>query len=1061
MDGAARLARIAALLLLALVTARTPRLQGQGVSTGSIAGTVRSANLVDVDGAEVDVLNRASGYAVRTTTRGGRFYTMGLEVGGPYRVTVRRLGFAPASRDSIYIALGNPVAIDLVLQPIAQRIDGVDIVEPGVAAGLSSASAGATISDSLLHRLPTLNRDLYDFVRLVPQVSSRLFGLSAGAGIRLNSYLIDGVSDRQLGSNSVMGGARGGKSMPIDALKEYQVLLSPYDARYGDFVGLLVNAVTKSGTNQLSGSVFGYLRDERLARGTDFVRGSAFERTQFGFTLGGPIVRNRVHFFVAPEFQHHAEPAPGPYVGQSADASVPLAVSATDVERFASLLRMRGIDAGHGGRVTSENPVTTFFGRIDVSLPEWRSRLAIRHTYSEVEQTLFARSSSNQFALSSNSFAFQFKKRSTAVQVFTQPQSRVFNELLLAYSEIPNGAGRYVASPTIQVWVPNVSGGRTLLVAGPPDQGQGTNITNESLELADHLSFRIDERHGLSVGARAEWLHYYGSTVPGSFGRWTFSSLDSLARGTAAAFRLIRDFGGASTRLDGVQVGAYLNDEWRAADGLTLSLGLRADVLSWRSQPQYTEAVEATFGRRTSDYPAARVHWSPRLGVTWEPGRDGLTRVRGGAGLFAGRPPLGWLRTPLRQYGTGIRTLTCAGSPGGPTVVPDFVPDRRFQPNACVNGRPYSGGAVDLVDARLRMGEALRTSLAVDRELPWNVVATAEAIYTKTRSDFRLVNMNLRGPQGIDRNGRVMYGTLGPTGVARPALIDTFPEVIDLRNQSHNSSWSITGQLTKAFSHRVETRLGYTRSVTRDVQSIAQNTAGNPAFESWAGSRALSGRHDDLSPGISSFDVPHRVVFAATYVAPWRRWPTDVSIYYGGESGTRFTYLDSSATPGMGDLNADGTSANDPIYVPRNAADTTEILFAGTPESVAEQRVAFERFIEGARCLRRQRGRIVERNSCTAPWGHSAHLSIRQGLPEVGGHRLTLQLELFNVLNLLNPAWGLARVPTVNVLEHVTQTAGTPNDSRSVFRFNPAQRRYSSANLESVYQFQLSARYSF
>jgi hypothetical protein len=1058
-EQAIRLVRIAG-LLLPMVLVVQPALHAQGVSTGSITGFVRSANGADVDDARVEVLNRASGYTVRTTTRDGRYHAFGLEVGGPYVVTARRLGFAPVGRDSIYIALGVPVSVDLVLEPTARTLDGVRVVEREGSPYRSASGTSAAISDSLLHRLPTLNRDMYDFVRLVPQVSSRFAGLSAGGGVRLNSYLIDGVSDRQLGSNSVMGGARGGKAMPIDALKEYQVLLSPYDARFGDFAGLLVNAVTKSGTNELRGSVFGYLRNEQLARGTDFLRGSSFERGQFGFTLGGPIIRNRVHFFVAPELQHHAEPAAGPYIGQSADASSPLPVSVTDVERFASLLQARGIDAGHGRRVTSENPVNAFFGRIDVSLPEWNSRLAIRHTYSDVELTQFARSTSNQFALSSSSFAIQFTKRSTALQLFTQPASRVFNELLIAYSEIPNGAANYVNAPTIQVSVPNVSGGPAFLVAGPPDMGQGTRITNESLELANHLSFRVSERHALSVGARAEWLHYYGDRVPGSFGRWTFSSLDSLARGTASAFRLVRDFGGASKRLDGVQVGAYLNDEWQPAERLTVSLGLRADVLSIRSRPEYTQAIESTFGRRTSDFPAARVHWSPRLGVSWEPGPDGLTRIRGGAGLFAGRPPLGWLRSPLRQYGTGIRTLVCGGAPIGPAVVPEFNPDPSFQPNACANGRPYSGGVVDLVDSRLRMGEAVRTSVAVDRHLPWNVVATAEASYTKNRSDFMLVNMNLRGPQGVDRNGRVMYGTLGTTG-AKPALVDTFPEVIDLRNQSRNSSWSITGQLTKTFSDRIEARFGYTRSVTRDVQSLVQNTAGNPAMESWAGARALSGRHDDLTAGISSFDVPHRVVLGATYVAPWKRWTTDASVYYGGESGVRFTYLDSSATMGMGDLNADGTSANDPIYVPRDAADANEILFAGSPEQVVLQQAAFERFIEGSRCLRRQRGRIVERNSCTAPWVHSAHVSIRQGLPPLGDHRLTLQLDLFNVLNLLNSGWGLARIPTVNVLEHVSQTAGAPNESRSVFRFNPTRQRYNTANVESAYQFQLAARYSF
>lgn len=1046
---------------LGLLATPVALLGAQGVSTSSITGSVRSPQGQMVDAAGIEVRNRASGYAVTTTTRGGRFFVLGLEVGGPYILTVRRLGFAPAIRDSIYLSLGETRSVDIVLEAAARILPSVPVVERDEAPFARHGGTASTISDSLLHRLPSLNRDMYDFVRLVPQVSTRFGSVSSGASFRLNNYLIDGVSDRQIGNNSVMGGARGGKSMPMDALKEYQVLLAPYDARYGDFAGLVVNAVTKSGTNDFHGSAFAYVRNEQLARHSGFLNGSTFERQQFGFTLGGPIVRDRAHFFVAPEFQRHTEPAVGPYLGQPLDAPTPVPVSEADVARFTNLLRAHGLEPGHGGRVTSVNPVAAVFSRLDVALPEWRSRLALRYTYSDVDRTIFARSSTARFALSSNSFAIRFTKRASALQLFTQPAGRVFNELLIAHSIIPSGASRYTYAPTVQVAVPHATGSETAaLVAGPADVAQGTRIVNASVELADHVSFLIADRHTLSAGVRNEWLRYSGETIPGSFGRWTFSSLDALERGEASSYRVSRDFGAAATPLNGVQFGAYVTDDWRAADGLTISGGLRADVLSFSARPPYNAAIDSVFGRRTSDFPRTRVTWSPRVGFTWEPRADGRTRIRGGAGLFAGRPPLGWLRSPVRQFGTGIRTLTCNAAPFGPKVVPEFVADAGFKPNACANGTSYASGAVDLVDRRLRLGEAVRASVAVDRELPWDVVATAEAMVTRNRSDFLLVNLNLVGPQGVDRHGRVMYGTLDTDG-ARPALFgDTLPEVIDLRNQSRNHAWSLTGQLTKRFSNRLEGRVAYTYSVMRDVQSLTDNPAGNAVIDHWAGSRALAGRHDDLSPTISSFDVPHRVVFAATFTAPWQRWPTDISLTYLGESGMRYTYLDSSATARFGDLNADGTSANDPIYVPRDAADTTEILFDARSGDIAVQQAAFERFIEGTSCLRRQRGRIAARNSCTAPWVHTSYLSVRQGIPATG-HRLTLQLDVFNVLNLLHARWGLVRTPNVNVLQHVAQTPGSPSVTRSVFRFNPELRRYSTANAESSYQLQVAARYSF
>jgi hypothetical protein len=172
------------------------------------------------------------------------------------------------------------------------------------------------------------------------------------------------------------------------------------------------------------------------------------------------------------------------------------------------------------------------------------------------------------------------------------------------------------------------------------------------------------------------------------------------------------------------------------------------------------------------------------------------------------------------------------------------------------------------------------------------------------------------------------------------------------------------------------------------------------------------------------------------------------------------TYL-ASAGRGRGDLNADGTNANDPIYVPRNASDTSEILFGGTPAAIAEQQTAFERLVEGTRCLRRQRGRIMARNSCRAPFVHVTNASIRQSVPLVRGQAVALQLDVFNVLNLLHKDRGHVRVPNTALLEQVAQTPGEPRRSQPVFRYDPTRPRFSTQNIESGYQLQLGLRYEF
>ena len=1049
--------RVAVLTVLFLALGRSAPISAQGITTAAIRGTVRDQTGVGVDGALVRVVDVSTGYFTETRVRRGSFLVQGLSTGGPYRIVIRRLGYAPQVLDGLSLALGERREIDFTLVSLPGELDTVRVAARDDRQRLPSAGGvGTSISDSLLRRLPTLNRDMYDFVRLVPQSGTRLGLTGAGANFRFNSYVIDGVSDRQLQGNNVMGpGTIGGKTISLEAVKEYQVLLSPYDARYGDFAGMLVNAVTKSGTNQLHGSAYGYLRNEQLARANSFVGSSPYRREQFGFSLGGPIVRDRLHFFIAPEFEHATAPTRGPYVGQAVGGSPALPVSVDDVTRFASLLRAAGLNPGSGGRVLSLNPSVTLFGRMDIALPVWKSRVVLHDNYSSVDVTRFARPEDVPvFPLSSNLWTLQTAKHTTAVQIFTQASTAAFNEFVLAYMDRPIVGRNYALSPSIQASVAAASGvGRATLLAGPPAAAGGAAAVETLMEITDHLVFQPRSRHTLGAGVHVELFRYHAQSVRGKFGVWRFSSLDALTNGDASSYTFTKDFGSARARVHGAQPSAYFTDEWRIGDRLSLTLGLRADALKFFSTPAYNPAVDFVFQRSTSDYPRSHVQWSPRFGFTWEPFADQRTRVRGGAGIFVGPPPLGWLLGPVRSNGAGVRILTCNGS----GRVPKFIADPALQPQICPDGSDFSDGPVALVDRNLRMAESFRTSLAVDRLLPSGVTATVEALYSKVRSDFLFVNADLQGPQGIDPHGRVLYGTINPSGATTPATVDDgrFPEAVDLRNHSLGYSWSVTAQIEKPFSDRYELRAAYTHSRARDVQSLTNASAAAP-LDIWAGGRPLSGRHDELSTGVSAFEIPHRVVLAASYTAPWKQWKSDISLYYIGESGSPFTFGDSTPM-GMGDLNADGTSANDPIYVPTNASDPSEIVFAGSDS--AAQAAAFEQFIRATPCLSRQRGTIVARNSCRGPWANTSNLSLRQSLQSLGGHDLSLQLEVFNVLNLLNHSWGLLRLPNETILQHIRQTAGAA--SQPVFHFDPASAGASTQNLESGYQLQLSLRYSF
>ncbi|MGH7679986.1 MAG: carboxypeptidase regulatory-like domain-containing protein [Gemmatimonadaceae bacterium] len=1027
----------------------------QGVTTAVLRGTVRLADGGDAAGARISITNTSTGYVVELEAREGRFFASGLETGGPYVVEVRRLGTLPTRREGVMLTLGEHVELAITLDPVAKTLDTMLVTSTGHPS-IRGSAGGTTIGEGVLRDMPALNRDVLDFARLVPALGTRFGSISgAGVGFRFNSYLIDGASERLLNGNAMLSGTTSGKPISIDAVKEYQVLLAPYDPRYGDFAGALVNAVTKSGTNEMHGSAFVYARNEDLARQTPFLRNAPYDRSQLGFSVGGPILRDRAHFFVAAEFQRLQQPAVGPFVGQSPTAADELPASLSDIQRFESILRGYGLEPGSGERVTRENPSSNVFVRTDFSLPR-HSRIVLRHNYADTWSTFFSRpAGTSRFPLSSNAFTTRPRRWSTVLQLFTQLQGGWTNELLMSRAHSPAVTTTFARSPLVEVSVPGANGfSAATLVAGSPDNGQGTGSKQRQFEMADHLTYQTGA-HTLTAGARAEWFSFSNISTRGQFGRWNFTSLDALEQGMASRFRVEKDFGSATASTRGVQTSAYLGDSWRASSRLTITGGMRAEVLTFTSKPSYNPAVDSLFGRRTDEFPGTRLQWSPRLGFVLDVAPARAARLRGGAGIFAGRPPLAWLSQALRFDGVGTRSLDCQGT----GEVPPFVADPANMPPACANGEGFADGLVNLIDARLRMAEMFRTSLAYERTLPFGIGASIEGFYTRTLSDLVFVNANLAAPQGTDAHGRILYGSLNAVGVATPTVISPrFFEMIDIRNHGNGHSLALTGRAQRRFADRLEATASYTRSRVRDVQSVV--TAAPPlTYAFWANSRPLAGRHEQLTTGISAYEIPHRVVVTAGWQSRARRWPTTISFYYVGESGVPFTFTDS--TPGRGDLNADGTNSNDPIYVPRNALDPAEIAFDGPADTVLLQRQAFESFVGRTPCLRSQRGRILPRNSCLGPWMHTANASLRQALPAWNdNHAVSLDVEIFNVLNLLNARWGLMRVPNTVALQHVRQDV-TVTPSQPVFRFDANRAPHSTDNLESAYQIQFALRYRF
>ena len=1065
-----------AALLLAGAAALSPlwAAAAQGVATAGVSGTVRMADGGDADGARIAIRNTVNGFTVETEVRRGRFLMEGLTPGGPYTLEVRRIGAVPRRVSDFVLNLGDHLELDLILEPAALRLDSV-VVTAAPRRGQTHGGTATTLSDSLIHRLPSQNRDVYDFLRLVPQISTRIGvaagGLSGGgAGFRYNHFLTNGVPERSLSGGQPPEFA-GGKSLPFEAVREYQVLIAPFDVRYGDFAGAMVNTITRTGSNRLEGSVFAQGRSDGLAR-TEVSPG-AYDRWQAGLSLAGPLVRDRAQMVLAAEFEGLNTPMAGPYVGQPPGAEPPVPVLSGDLVRFDTLLRTYGLTAGSGAAIPGRNQRRNLFARLDAALPAWNSRVVLWVNDANIRDRQFSRADGpERFLLTSHAATTVFGTRTLAVQVHTTLKDiGGSNEVSFSHRGIPFGAEPAVRQPIVQVLLPSPGGGLSTAVTGSPSQAQSDGLRLSNLHLRDDLTLPLGRAHSATLGIEAEWFRLERGGIANRFGTWTFLSLDSLEARLADRYEVAQDLGSGQAALTGSSYAAWAGNQWRPSARVSLTFGVRADLVHPHERAPYNPTVDSVFGRRTDLRPLGTMELSPRLGFTWNLPGGGQQRLRGGLGLFVGRPPLAWLHVPLQNHGDGVGVLRCGTLAGDHGLPPPFDPDPEAPPLRCAGGEGLAGpphGDVDLVHRDLRMARALRTVLAYERGLPGQLLGTVEALMTHHLSDFVFVNLNLAGPQGRDRHGRVLYGSFDAQGRARPVRVTGYPSVVELQNTSGNHATQVSLSLSRPFDRGVSVLAYYTWSQVRDVQTpLRVNTAG---AVNWA-LTAVSGEHERPTTGVSLNDVPHRVALAGTWRAPWQRWSTEVSLLYVGESGSPFTYR-VGGVGGRGDLNADG-ALNDPVYVPVSALDPGEILFSGLSTEpgadnsaaaqavrVHAQRAELEAFIENSPCLRRQRGRIMARNSCREPWVNTTAASLRQTIPVAGGG-FEAQLDVFNVLNLVDRHWGLRRVVSSPVLlQHVEDdgaVSGLPEPrfhytTTAAWRVEPA---------ESAFQFQFGLRYRF
>jgi Carboxypeptidase regulatory-like domain len=1062
-----------AVLALLFLAVSFPSFTSGQTTTGGISGSVAGGDQGHLIGAQVQIHSTTTGFS-RTVTTGsdGRYFITGLEI-GTYDVTARRLGFAPDTK-TLKVELGQTARLDFLLAAQASQLSEILVTGHTSADLISPTRMGAqtTLTDSALRRTPSLNRNFTDFVGASPQVSQKGPGNSGGGqNNRFNAIQIDGsLANDVFGLSSTLqpGGQASAKQISLEAVKEYQILLSPYDVRQGYFSGFMVNAVTKSGSNDLHGTGTFAVRNEKLERNVDYLRAAPFSQKQEGFWLGGPIIRDKVFFSIAPEFQQESAPASGPYIGQPTGATVPPAATQAAVDSLVNILKTQYgfADPGTSGLVNNTNPLSNMFARLDfISLPH-DSRLVTRYNYVKAQQDILSRSAT-RLNLSNNGYNFESVTNSYLAQLFTSFSHAVSNEALVGLTRIRDQRILPIFAPFVVISrVSKPGGGTGQISAGSENSSQGNQLDQDITELTDNVTIPLGA-HRVTVGTKNEFYKVRNLFAQNSYGNVTFGTLDSLILNTPSSSTLgirIDPTSDGAARFTARTFGFYAQDEWQPTTNLNLSLGLRLDIPGLMDKPGLNPTIQSALGINTTEVPRGNKQWSPRFGFNWDVTGDQRNQLRGGTGFFMAQPAYVWLSNLFGNSGVqGYGNLLCNGMAAAPAM-----------PNAgaanatnCKNSTNAPAITVNTVDPNLKFPETWRSTLGYDRLLPGNIVGTLEGIYTRSVYNFYYQNLGLLAdPIGNDRNGRALYGDITSASsnivVSRKPIPGTtrfLGDVIALTNtKTHDYSYSFTGQLVKRFSNSFEGSAAYTYARSYDVWDLTSSVA----FSNWSFGRSYAGRQDAQELFPSKWDVPHKIVFNGSYTF---RTKTDVSVFFIGESGVPFEYVYGN------DMNGDNGSANDLVYVPKDAHDPAEILFSQNGNlTPAMQADSVEAFIVSHECLNSQRGTIMQRNSCRTPWTKSVNLSARQSIPTLSGHNLILQLDVFNFLNLLNKNWGSQLFGSSNSPSFVTRrtwvqpTVGQPlklaSGAQGVFNFTPFQQ-FSTTNASSNYALQLQLKYTF
>jgi len=1065
------------------------------VTTSSLGGRIVDNAGEPVIGAAVVATHEPSGtnYGV-VTNEDGRYAIQGMRSGGPYKVEISCLGYQTVINTDITLLLGEPYALNASLNEDKEMLSEALVVAQAASKFAGDKTGAATnISSRQMESLPNISRSLEDVSKLSPYGGN---GMNfAGSDGRSSNFTVDGANfNNNFGLNEGLPG--GGNPISIDAIEEMQVVIAPYDVRQTNFIGGGMNAITKSGTNQFKGTAYAYHRNEWMRGNTNFLGEEFGNRakdriTTYGFTLGGPIIKNKLFFFV--NFEQSQIPTEVNLWRASKDGVADpdhyiSRVTEADMEAVKKhLMDNYGYDAGSYTDYPAQESNTKMLARLDWNITD-NHHLAVRYNYTlnqawkptngssgnMVRRATASRLSQYGMAFANSIYSQDNIVHSFAFDLNSRITNNLSNQLLVTVSKLDDMRG----SPSEKF--PFID----ILHAGDYAQGKITpyisagyelftwnnGVHNTVINAKDDITY-FTGNHKITAGISYEYQMADNSYMRNGTGYYRYASLDDFLNQRAPeTVCLTYGYGGEenpAARVRYHQVGAYAQDEWAPVENFKLTYGLRLDALMFDNQDLMTNnailAVDYN-GKNidTGKWPTTKIRVSPRVGFTWDVLGDKSLKVRGGTGFFSGRLPLVFFTNMPTNSGMiqNITSISTDKDGVAPEALKQFAGPMITDVNQLIDKlhsidpvkfpkeiTPDKGvlpSSIQAVDPKFKMPTVWKSSIAVDYQLPvgFPLTVTGEFMYNKTIQGVMLQDWNMKDPSGFSRltgvDDRHVYPAKGASYTGTNAYVLT----------NTNKGYGYTANIL--INAQPIPELNITASYTHTVQKEVSGMPGSNAESAFTYIPSIEGpNHVGLHN--SQYVTPDRAFVNLTYND---KGNNHYSLFYEAwRGGGNYSYMYSQ------DLNKDGY-AYDLIYIPAKA---DEVLWA-TPEDAEN----FFAYVAQDKYLSTHKGQYAEAYSVYSPWVHRLNFRFAHDFKVKAGNStnvLQLNVDFNNILNMFNPAWGVAKYMNNSINEgRILSVDHINNEGAPVFKSNVNGNMPTwapSSGIGQCWYFQVGIKYMF